>query len=89
MSSGRQTGHRLGGWGARPEEGAEEGLRGPNPAAGLQDWPGQELWRAGRDADLGRASGDAVLAGAWWGVGEGEKWRWGKSAGKGAGTGMG
>ena len=49
--------------------GPEEGLGGPNPAGGLQDWLGQGPEEAGRDADLGRASGRAVLAGTRWRVG--------------------
>lgn len=73
MSSGRQTGRRLGGWGARPEEGAAGGLQGQSPAGALQDWLGRGLQQAGRDADWRRVSGHRILAGAWWRM-EGGGW---------------
>lgn len=76
MSSGRRTGSRLGGWGARPEEGAAgpSALWAPSMTASpqrgfrakalrfLQDRLGQGLLGAGeQDAGLGRASGHMIL----------------------------
>lgn len=77
MSSGRQTGRRLGGWGARPEEGPlallpllaaltaaspQRGFRAQARLRFLQDSPEALGSRgAGPDADLGRTSGHVIL----------------------------
>lgn len=95
MSSGRQTGRRLGGWGARPEEGARRRAAGPKPSlrfAGLARPRALASWERCRLGEGFRSKDPSwrlVEAGVGGGIRKNGRQRMPASTGMGLGLGVG